>query len=620
MQSPYASQLTWKEQVKALHEAHAVGEALAPKLRDLGRSQAEAIAGQTESLLAGERELAAQFQGRMEHLSNEFSLSLAEIQDSLIQLEQTISFQLETVWEQLEGIRSDLEQIDRRLAKMDFRLASPARTRAREMYRTGSRMAKVGEAARALEYFRKAESIFEADSEGQLFLGALYMYGYDPEQGLPDLDKAERHLRFAVKCATAELGFDSGASGRLTETRYQLSVACYLQAGELTRRGEDARAKLGEALGLARQVAGDAPGNPRHHFQQARCAALLRDGEETAPALRQAIILDPNCFSQAAVDPDFAPVRQKVDELLREVTDQALYYAFYLRGRLQEWQGQLAAIFGAEDTFWPSPDQGRTDYFGRWAMMLVKLTELGGKGRASYTRVRAALEVVQAGLVDLHAHHTPWLGGRLGRDAAIAVWERLAEVGLFDPGDHMVHWEWLHGEGGPSPVKYIALAAASGLGEEVLQDASLQLPLFSTQVVQKVAQTARFYVDEAAAVVNQLRGILPEDLAAWKASVNRLQGDLQSGDPSAIVLVIPRLIAIANHWARTVAGSQNIYYGRLVVERESLQKAVNRAWFPSRESKHRLAALGCEMEAALGSEPQNLVRELNSSVQGFLRR
>jgi len=211
-----------------------------------------------------------------------------------------------------------------RLDAIHRTLETPTLTQAREFYRIGSDRLKKGLIDKALGSFLESEGKNDADFLTQFSLGTLYLYGYNDDCSVLDLQKAQKHFRDAARYAKAEIPFLPEARRYCGEAYLHASIAYYVDAKAKQQSGDTSSSALclRETVTLAEKASAVCPELTEALFQAAKASALLGDASATVDRLAAVIPTDRNYCLKVDNDPDFNPARHAIAHLFSSLRNE----------------------------------------------------------------------------------------------------------------------------------------------------------------------------------------------------------------------------------------------------------------------------------------------------------
>jgi TRAP-type C4-dicarboxylate transport system permease small subunit len=257
------------------------------------------------------------------------SQGLDDIRWAVEDLNATFSYNMGLVIAQQQVQNRILLGLSEQLAAIHKEQKEQLQGRARELYRMGCDRMRRGLLQEALEALHGSEQKNSTDYLMQLELGRLYLYGWNEDYNVVNLEKARRHLLLAAKYGRAEIAFLPDSAASAGEAFLHAAIACHLLASEARLAGDElaVRRLLDESVRLALEAGELRPKLGEAHYQAAVGLVLLGEHERAISGLEQAIRVDRRYWSKADTDDNLAPARNTVAgmqlRLMQEARDKA---------------------------------------------------------------------------------------------------------------------------------------------------------------------------------------------------------------------------------------------------------------------------------------------------------
>ncbi len=345
---PYYSPNSWNTYLQAEHIIQGVntktGKAVAA-VAGLAKTVNHVISEQTREIVGSNEAIAQVLQGGFGGLEHQ----LRNIYSSIEDLGASFSYGIGLVVDQLVIQNQTLRGIAETLEKLYEASVTPTQTQAKELFLMGSDLLSQGLLDKALEYFHKAEAVYEVDFFTQFNLGKLYLYGKNEDSDVIDIEKAEKHLRLAARYGAAQMSKKPQIKKLVAEAFFHTSMTCYLQATEQLKKGkwdDTIEQKLEDAFRLATKTIELNPKLSEAHYHAAKYLVVLSDVEDrvftlqgqpkiqeddklevqadrdrSLERLEDAIKFDRNYVIKVALDKDFDSVRDFIERMITEFRD-----------------------------------------------------------------------------------------------------------------------------------------------------------------------------------------------------------------------------------------------------------------------------------------------------------
>jgi hypothetical protein len=359
MLAPYHSELSWNQQLLAERIGRETGKELQPQLKELAGSNRVAVREQTLSLVASNEALSRQLGSNYEAIEGTLRWGLQDIAGSIHDLGAEFSYGASLLVAELQIQNRTLDAVLQSLDAMQETLRTPVQTKAQEYFREAYRLIGQKLLAEARDYLQRGLAEYDVDFVAQYHLGLLYLYGRDEDDDVIDLPAAEHHLRLAARYAIPLVEQVSDARRYSGEARFHASVACYAQAGELRRAGQqaDGEPKLREAVALASESIQVHGGLTEAKYHLAKYHALLGKLGEVEKPLHDAVVYDRSYLLKASMDSDFDNVRPTVDALAEKMRQEVRDITKAALSRVEEWRTELCDVLSQD--VWPQAEAGR---------------------------------------------------------------------------------------------------------------------------------------------------------------------------------------------------------------------------------------------------------------------
>lgn len=190
----------------------------------------------------------------------------------------------------------------------------------------------------ALEWFTKAQESFPTDFSIQFQLGWTYLYGASGSETVIDLEKAEEHLRRAVRYGKGAVRRVQSMTSTTAETVLHLSVVVFLKAAALRRSGQAQAAseRFAEAANLIDDALSVNPKLAQAHYHRAKYLTALGREPAAVGSFEQALRLDRGFALLGESDADLEPVRPLLLALIEQLRAEAKVKADEALARTQE--------------------------------------------------------------------------------------------------------------------------------------------------------------------------------------------------------------------------------------------------------------------------------------------
>ncbi len=311
-------------------------------IKKSGEATRHEISSQTREIVASNERLSQEFGAGFDAVNGTLDIGFSRVESALGDVEASIeslhsgfNYNMGLVLEQLQ-IQNQLSfGILKRLDAIHKTLENPELTKAREFYNRGCERLSKGLLDKALESLLKSEEINDTDFFTEFQIGKLYLYGINEDDNVIDLEKAEQHLRNAIRYGKAEVSFLSEFKRWTGEALLHASISCYVQANDQLIYENKAKAKefISEAFKLAKQSCEIYPSLSESQFHLAKYSALLGDNETSIKSLEKVIRTDVNYCLKIEFDRDFDDMRPQVFGLFERLR---MNMSETVRRRLQE--------------------------------------------------------------------------------------------------------------------------------------------------------------------------------------------------------------------------------------------------------------------------------------------
>ena len=319
----------WKEY---LHEIKKSREDISRSITEGAKLTSDVISDQTREIIASNDALQREYKDRFSELEGTLNWGISTLENAIGDVETSIEdlrsdfhYGISLMVEQLRMQNRLLKGVVERLDDIYKAVTTPMRTRARELFQEGCNLLGRGLLDKALEFFHKAEEVYDVDFFTHFQVGKLYLYGKDEDDDVVDLGKAEKHLGIATRYGKAEIKQLPEMARYAGEALLHLSIARYAQYVEhkLAAREEFAKQKLLGALAAAKEAVYVYPNISESHYHLAKYSALLGDGKQVTESLTKAIVADRKYCIKADLDKDFNAVSDDVRNLFKALKEQA---------------------------------------------------------------------------------------------------------------------------------------------------------------------------------------------------------------------------------------------------------------------------------------------------------
>ena len=142
--------------------------------------------------------------GILENIEDSLSEGFSGVMDGVGKLGSLFDYRMVMAIERMDKAAQHLQSIANSLEEISKTLKTPAQTQALEFREIGlNRMAR-GLYDKALESFKKAEAINDADFLLCLQMGKIYLYGHKDSSCPVDINNAQKYLSLALRYSLAE--------------------------------------------------------------------------------------------------------------------------------------------------------------------------------------------------------------------------------------------------------------------------------------------------------------------------------------------------------------------------------------------------------------------------------
>lgn len=291
------------------------------KIKKSGEATRYEISSQTREIVASNERLSQELgegfnavNGTLEFGFNRVENALGDVEASIESLHSDFNYNMGLVLDQLQIQNQLTFGIIERLDAIHKTLENPELTKAREFYNRGCERLSKGLLDKALEALLKSEEINDTDFFTEFQIGKLYLYGVDEDDNVIDLEKAEQHLRNAIRYGKAEVSVLPEFKRWAGEAHLHASIACYAQANDQLINENTAKAKelISEAFKLGQQACEIYPSLSESQYHLAKYAALLGDEEKAVQSLEKAVNADVNYILKIEFDRDYDNMRPLV--------------------------------------------------------------------------------------------------------------------------------------------------------------------------------------------------------------------------------------------------------------------------------------------------------------------
>jgi uncharacterized membrane protein len=253
------------------------------------------------------------------------SQGLDDVRWAIEDLNATFSYNMGLVIAQQQVQNRILLSLSEQLAAIHKEQKEQLQGRARELYRMGCDRMRRGLLQEALEALHCSEQKNRTDYLMQLELGRLYLYGWNEDYNVVDLEKARSHLLLAARYGKAEIAFLPDSAASAGEAFLHAAIACHLLASEARLAGDEpaVRRLLDESVRLALEAGELRPKLGEAHYQAAVGLVLLGEHERAISGLEQAIRVDRRYWSKADTDDNLAQARKMIADMQLRLRQEA---------------------------------------------------------------------------------------------------------------------------------------------------------------------------------------------------------------------------------------------------------------------------------------------------------
>lgn len=238
---------------------------------------------------------------------SEIKYGIEDVSAGIEGLRSSFNYGMLLIISKLEIQQKQFSGMLEKLNEIHTVLENPNRTEAREFRTMGLERLERKLLDKSLESFLQSLEKEDTDFFVQLQVGKLYLAGIDEDVDVIDIQKAEKHLRDAIRYAKADIEILPEAKKYYIEACFHGSVAYYLQAIEKLKENkkEEAEQFLNEAIILAKRAVEISPNFSEALYYCAKYYTLLGNKEEAFKYLEEAIIQDADYKNKINKDHDF---------------------------------------------------------------------------------------------------------------------------------------------------------------------------------------------------------------------------------------------------------------------------------------------------------------------------
>lgn len=289
------------------------------------------LSSHTTEIVASQQTLTREFQSSYDQLNNTLNWGINRLSGDLKDISWAIEdfradflYSMGLLLVEMQAEKKILLNIAEKLDGIHDTLKHPTLTQAREFYSIGEDRLKRKLLQKALESFKKARALNDADFFVEYQLGNIYLYGADDDENLIDLDKAKHHLLEASKLAKAEMNVEVGFSKFAAEALLKSSFVNFFKLS--TNLLDEHKSESDMLLLESRKLALDAYElNPKlleALYHVCKYDALLGNTAALISNLKKLFEQEPNYSIKVSEDDCFDPVRTEVVKLLNELKNQ----------------------------------------------------------------------------------------------------------------------------------------------------------------------------------------------------------------------------------------------------------------------------------------------------------
>jgi tetratricopeptide (TPR) repeat protein len=322
----------------------------------------QSIETQTHALIASQAALSHTMNQGLGQVNNTLQAGFSGISNQLGYMTATMN----TGFLNLEASinRMNAEVCDRLDALYNATIR-PLLVKTREYYYLAAESYKGGLFDDALDYIKKALDEYKTDYISWFLQGKIYAFGASKHSNVIDLDKAINAFENAVKYNEQYTGKSYEARRMAAEIYYNLGTAQFSKSNDLLRNGK--KAKSDEMLEKARasfdQSYQYSDNMLEALFNNARCKVIQGDYDGALSDLETLVPKDRNYCLKVYANPDFADIKEKFDNLIKKLKQDAYSKAKGNYDRLNSLITELKSLGGNSNVKVPSTFTEELPYF-----------------------------------------------------------------------------------------------------------------------------------------------------------------------------------------------------------------------------------------------------------------